>query len=635
MESEQQVVPQGSAKPAGGPAVVGRKIDRARLMEIQDIYSRYRSGLEPLYEHIKQCEEWWRQHNDECERSDGTVEIGKDGGFVSRSSWLVNVCISKHADAMDAMPEPVILPREESDQQTATALSKVLPCVLELNGIREVWSGWKWRKLRHGGGVVKTTWDRSKHNGLGDISVQSVNVLNLAWKPTVGDIQDSPYVFHAEYVDRAALAARYPQVELEQTTPEQIASFRQDKETEDLRGMVTVVECYYKVAAPTGVPGVSRNILHYLVYTGNTVLYASEDDPDHAVRGWYDHGLYPYDFDILFPKEGSVWGMGYIDIGRNAQTKVDLLDTAMIKNAMVGAIPRYLKRSGGGISTDAFLDLNKAVIEVDGDISEVGLREVPYKPLEGNHIALRDAAIQELRETTGNTESSTGNSGSGVTAASAIAALQEASGKVSRDENAVSYEVFSRVCRKCIELMRQFYDLPRTFRITGQTGAPQFISFDNRQLKPRQMMGPGGTDGGLRRPEFDVIVSAQKATPYARMAQNELALQFYDKGFFDPTRAEQAIMCLEMMDFQGKDTLLGKIQKNAMMHQKLVQYAQLALSLAPPEMQQVIARDITATLGGQAAPIPGGAAPALQSGEPRTTAKARERAQAVTQPQGG
>ncbi len=41
-----------------------------------------------------------------------------------------------------------------------------------------------------------------------------------------------------------------------------------------------------------------------------------------------------------------------------------------------------------------------------------------------------------------------------------------------------------------------------------------------------------GVEVGERLPIFDVTVSAAKKSTYSRMAQNELALQFYDKGFF-------------------------------------------------------------------------------------------------------
>lgn len=605
-----------------------KKVDRARLMEIRSIHQEYVSGLSALYQRIRDNEEWWRMRNDAQERK--VTEIGKDGGFVAKSAWLVNVVISKDADGIEAYPEPAIQPRERADRKTADTLSAVIPCVLELNGYRKVWRTTKSRKHRHGCGIVKVFWDKSKLGGLGDIAIESVNPLNLAWKPTTMDIQKSPYFFHQEYVDKDALLAMFPQAKEELSAPENVPLFNPDDERKDLRNVATVVECYYKVPVPTGIPGVSRDVLHYVVYTGGVVLYASEDDPK-CRDGWYHHGRYPYEFDSLFPGEDSAFGRGYIDVGKNTQTQIDLLNTAFIKNAMVGALPRFMTQEGNSsVNVGDFLDLSKPIVPVKGGIDERILREVPHKPLEGNYLNLRDSLIQELRETTGNTESSTGNAGSGVTAASAIAALQEASNKVSRAENDDSYGAFANVVRMVIELMRQFYTAPRIFRITGRQGQEEFTSFDNTGLKPQTLNDPMGEATGLRKPEFDVIVHAQKATAYQRMAQNEMALQFYNAGFFDPARAEQAIMCLEMMDFQGKEEVLGKVRSNAQMHQMMLQFAQIAMTYAPPEVQPVVAQGImqlSGQGGGMAAmPQTGGEAPNME--------RARANAQ-NTQPQGG
>ena len=617
-------------RPVGAAVTPDKRVDRARLMEIRSVHQEYVTGLGGLYQRIRNNEEWWRMRNGAQERK--VTEIGKDGGFVAKSAWLVNVIISKDADGIEAYPEPTIQPREQTDRQTATILSSIIPCVLELNGYRRVWRATKSRKHRHGCGVSKVFWDKSKHNGLGDISVVSVNPLNLAWKPTTMDIQKSPYFFHQEYVDKDALLARYPQAAEELSAPENVPLFNPDDEQRDLRNVATVVECYYKVPVPTGVPGVSRDVLHYVVYTGGVILYASEDDPN-CKNGWYEHGLYPYVFDSLFPGEDSAFGRGYIDIGKNTQTQIDLLNTAFIKNAMVGAIPRFLTQDGNSsINEGDLLDLSKPIVPVKGSISEQILREVPHKPLEGNYLNLRDSLIQELRETTGNTESSTGNTSSGVTAASAIAALQEASNKVSRAENDDSYGAFAEIVRMVIELMRQFYTAPRIFRVTGQQGQEEFQVFDNTALAAQPLTDPMGNATGLRKPEFDVIVGAQKATAYQRMAQNEMALQFYNAGFFDPARAEQAIMCLEMMDFQGKEEVLGKIQRNAQMQAMLLQFAQIAMTYAPPEVKPTIAQAIM-QLSGQG----GGAVaamPQISGKEPSRVTAARDNAQ-NTQPQGG
>jgi hypothetical protein len=69
---------------------------------------------------------------------------------------------------------------------------------------------------------------------------------------------------------------------------------------------------------------------------------------------------------------------------------------------------------------------------------------------------------------------------------------------------------------------------------------------------------------GYRVPLFDVTVSAQKQSPYTKLSQNELAIQFFNAGFFDPTRAEQALACLEMMDFDRKDAVMKSIRDRAL-----------------------------------------------------------------------
>ena len=102
--------------------------------------------------------------------------------------------------------------------------------------------------------------------------------------------------------------------------------------------------------------------------------------------------------------------------------------------------------------------------------------------------------------------------------------------------------------RMVIERIRQFYDLPRKFRILGAGGAEEYVSYCNAHLKAQSL----GADGLLRTPVFDVTVTTQKHTEYTKLAQNELALQFFQLGFFRPGMEQQALACLDMMDFDGK-----------------------------------------------------------------------------------
>ena len=579
-------------------------VGEQRLREFMQLLQRYKAGKTGTEKRILASENWWKLRNaNKPERQDAEQE------FVSRSGWLHNVIVSKHADAMEAYPEPNILPREASDREQARMLSAIVPCVLEQNAFEQTYSDVLWQKLKTGTGVYKVYWDDRKHSGLGDIGIRRVNLLNLYWEPGITDIQQSRYVFHTELQDRSVLEQQYPQLRdksLDSTFVS--AKFLYDDATFD-EDKVTVIDVYYRKWEG------GRAVLHYCKFVGDTVLYATENDDTPTLDlmgqprgipardGLYDHGRYPYVLDVLYPIEGSPCGYGYVDLCRNPQTEIDILKTAFVKNARVGAVPRYFSRVDGNVNEEQFLDLEQALVKVSGNVDEATLRKIEHNTLDGNYISMLDRTIDELRQTSGNTEASAGAAPAGVTAASAIAALQEASGKGSRDATLASYRAYAQVVELTVELMRQFYDMPRQFRILGDRGDYRYVSFTNRGLQPVSQPGLDGQQL-LRRPVFDIKIVPQRRNAYSRISQNELALQFFKLGFFNPMVRDQALMCLEMMDFEGKDGLLQ----------------QLTAMPAVPQGSAVIPDDGKPVSLGE------------QKKEHRAVANARQRALGATQP---
>lgn len=621
-----------------------------QLKKFIQVLEKYKAGKSQTETRILASENWWKLRNTIEEKK--LTNIGGDGGFTATSGWLHNVIVSKHADAMEAYPEPNILPREEADKGEAKKLSAIVPCVLEQNQFEATYSDNMWQKLKTGTGVYKVVWDKGKLNGLGDISVERVSLLNIYWEPGVTDIQHSRYVFHTELCDKDVLEQRYPQLEGKIKGKSFMSTKFLYDDSVDTANKHTVIEVYYHKFID------GKRTLQYCKFVGDQVLYATENDmkpvvdeitqqikPPMAITGLYDHGKFPYVFDALYPIEGSPCGYGYVDICRNPQMVIDLLNTSFVKNAMVGAVPRYIKRQDSGVNVEQFLDLSNPMVDATGNIDESALRRIEHTPLDSNYIQVLDRTIQELRETSGNTETSTGNISSGVTAASAIAALQEASGKGSKDSTQASYRAYSQIVELCIELIRQFYNLPRQFRIVGEYGMQEFTSYENSGIIPQYQGADFGQDMGFRLPVFDIKVSAQKKNVYTKVSQNELALQFFQHGFFNPQMTDQALMCLEMMDFDGKDGIMQKVAQNGTMYQKLMQYMQIALTLAlkaDPNAAQMISQDIMQTMGG-AAPMGGGNAQMFQSDniagigkkEPGIVANARSRSNETTQPDGG
>lgn len=640
--------PSGTAMKQVAPAA--QAIGEEQIKQFTDILQRYHAGLSRTKQRIVQAENWWKLRNESEEQKD--TEIGKDGGFVSRSGWLHNVLVSKHADAMESYPEPNILPRESGDRGEALMLSSIVPCILEQCGFEQTYSDAMWDKGKFGTGVYKVVWDSGKYGGLGDVAIECVSLLNLYWEPGVTDIQQSRYFFHTELCDKDLLRARYPDL---LTGKLQGQGFVDTKflldDAQDVSDKATVIEVYYHKTVG------GKETLQYVKYVDDVVLFATENETRTmtdargqvvkaamAETGLYDHGLYPYVFDPLFPVEGSPCGYGYVDICKSPQTEIDLLNTAFIKNAMAGAVPRYFTRNDGNVNLEEFLDLSKPLVHVSGNVDETTLRQIDSAGLSATYINVLNSTIQELRETSGNTETSTGNIASGVTAASAIAALQEASGKGSRDATLTSYRAFGRIVNIVIELIRQFYDVPRKFRILGQYGSEQYVSYSNAGIMPQYQGNDFGQDMGYRLPVFDIKVSAQKKSTYTKMSQNEMALQFFQLGFFNPQMTDQTLMCLDIMDFDGKDQLMQKISRQGTLFDKLTQYMQLALMLAAkcqPDMVDGISQDIMATLGVAPSAAVGASMPEEQShttgnpSEDRRVQNARKQSAESAQPEGG
>ena len=586
---------------------------------------------------------------------------------ITPTAWLWNVIMSKHADMMDGYPEANVRPKEPGDVGEAQILSSIVPVIFEENNFKQVWDACSRDKLGSGTAVYAVTWDGKKHGGLGDIAITQADILNLFWEPGITNIQQSREVFCITPVDIEILEMQYPSLKgrvgaSALTIREYIYDDQVDTEKKAL-----VVDWYYKKYQG------GKTVLHYCKFVNEHVLYATENiterptapvrdlsgapmvdevtlepltrevGPSMAERGFYDHGLFPFVFDPLFRVKGSPCGYGYIDIGKGTQQDIDLLNHAIVKNALLAAKPRFFYREDGGININDFADYSKDFVGCSGNLGEDSLRRIEIPILPQNCIEILNNKIEELKETSGNRDVNNGQTQSGVTAASAIAALQESAGKTSRDMLAASYEAFKEITYLVIELIRQFYDVKRQFRIVGEDGKDAFVSYDNRNIAPQAQGELYGNDMGLRAPEFDIEVSAQKATPYSKMAQNELGLQFFQLGFFNPQAADMALGALQMMDFNHKSDVMGIIQRGATTQRMLMQALQVAMGLAAryePQVAQKLAAQFQ-NVGGQEMLQAASAANAemqeqasdgtIKPKEHAFVRKAREQAQEATQ----
>ena len=588
------------------------KIDSKAVLKASEILRKYKEGKARLEQKIIANEEFWklRQWN---YMNDGNED------FKPATSWLWSCIQSRYSDAMDSYPTCNFQPRQSDDKAEAIKLSAVVPVIFEQNRYEDVYSDIVWYTLKHGGSVQGIFWDGSKHNGLGDITIKKIDFINFFWEPGITDIQESQNIFNTELVSNNILEQRYPQCVGKLGGKNiTLAKYLYDDNV-DTSDKSVVVDWYYHTYNN------GKKVLHYVKYVNDIVLYATENeimgpekvtvDPETGIpltipldkplaeKGLYDHALYPFVSMALYPIEGSICGYGITDIGRDTQIQIDMLNKAIVDNALEGASPRFFVRDDGTINISEFNDKTKKFIRVEGNIGDENIRPIDHKRLDSIYVNYLTQKIDELKYVTSNQDVNNGSAPSGVTSASGIAALQETSGKNARSSNKTFHRTFRDVCYQVVELIRQFYDVPRTFRINPDGMQEQFVPYDNTGLKPQQQMTMG-MDMGLRLPEFDIEVTSEKANPYKKMEINDLALSFYNAGFFNPQMADQALACLNMMDFTKKDEVMRKISENGTLAEMLLLYQQMALQFATqisPELGQQVANQILSQ-GGQ--PIP-------------------------------
>lgn len=529
-----------------------RNIDDSVVAEGFRLLLEYKRGKSVLEQRIISNEEWYRlRHN--------RVQGGASKSPIDpHSAWLLNSLMNKHADLMDNMPVPAILPRERSDEQTAQVLGEIIPVILERAGFDEIYDRCSWYKLKNGTACYGVFWDGGADGGLGDITLGRVDLLNLFWEPTVQDIQDSPNLFCVRQMPVEILREQYPGMEFTGDRGLTVEQYIRDDARDDSK-CALLVDWYYKKAGK----------LHLIKFASGKLLYASENDPALAERGLYDHGKYPFVFDTLFPLEGLPYGFGFIDVMRDPQTYIDQLDQCILYNARLAGRPRWYISDSTGINEEEFADWSRDFVHVAGKVDEEHLRQITVNPLNAYIINHREAKIAEMKETSANRDVSSGGTQSGVTAASAIAAMQEAGNKVSRDMLKSSYRAYRKVVELVIELIRQFYDVGRVFRVVAENGAAEYVSFDGQQM---------ALEG--RRPVFDIEVSPQKSNPFNRLSQNEFAKELYQAGIFRPDMADQALAMLDMMEFEGKQKVVEKVQQGQTLFQQVQALQQACAQLA-------------------------------------------------------
>lgn len=606
---------------------------------------KYKSGKTSVDDKATENQEWWRVRHWGQLNTDKSDEQGRQVG----SAYTFNSLINKHADIMDSFPKPNVLARAADDEEEAKALSKILPVILAENNYEEVYDVAGTDLIVDGGAITSVLWDNSKAEGLGDISVVNIDVHNLFWQPGIENIQKSEYVFHVTLEDAEYMQQAWPEYadKIKAHDPADVVKYIHDDHI-DFSNCVEVVDCYYKRVvmemaqdnAGNEIVSVPKYVLHLAKIVGGQLVFCSENASGYE-DGYYWHGMYPFVIRRRFRVKDTPWGFGDLDIMKHPQADIDKIDQAVVKHAWMKANPRFWARKAAGINMQEFADWNKTIVEVASGDPRDAIQQIEIDSISEMVEAHYQAKIEELKETSGNRDFSQGATSAGVTAASAIAALQEAGSKLSRDLNKTMYRGSRQEYYLCVELIRQFYTEERSFRIEDDNGGYAFALYSNEGIQPKEDHYVGGIK--RRKPVFDIEISAEKQSPFSRAAQNETMKELYQLGTFQPENAQAALVMLSGMEFEGLEAIKQQVQANSVFLQQMQQMQQavvMAEQMMPGFLQMtgLVQADPMAQMPMGSAPgsdvVDTSKTPeerAASNGESTITANARKRTREATQ----
>lgn len=508
-------------------------LSKEETAQILRSFKEYRDAKEQIDRNIIENENWFKGNHWQY-ISGQTVN---DTSFRPAGSFLLNGIWHRHAEAMENYPQPTFLEREEGDRGMAESLSKIVPLILQKNKFKEVYSDIWWYKLKQGSGVYGIFWDNTLENGLGDISIKKIDLLRFYCEPFIHNIQDSKYIFLLSLCPIDEAKRLYPDADIKSGDEMSLKGYGG---LQNLKDKVTVIDCYEKVKGEDG-----KTQVHLTKIIGDRAVYSTKTDPNFEKTGLYNHGKYPFVIDRMIPIEGSPFGMGIIDIGKNAQAQIDKLEYLIERNALISSRQRFLVKRDGGIDPEKLSDLSVDFIECDRNVDDTSIRPIQANPLSDSIISCREKKIEELKEIIGNRDFSQGDTTKGVTAYAAISALQEAGSKLTRDGIEASYNSFSELMYLLIELISQFYSEERSFRITGENNV--------------EYMKIGGK-GAFTSSVFDIEVSAQKKSSFDALTHNELIMKLLDSGAFEKEKREATISAISAMVLDNKKSIIQSLK---------------------------------------------------------------------------
>lgn len=490
---------------------------------------RFVSRAYALFEEFRQAHRpYWlaAEENELFYESRGWEAIGADPRDPTPTMPVVQSMVDHlKAERMEGYPEAIVLPQRMADKEIARQATEAVKYALEAGRHREHYLKQLHDSLVCGWSVTETGWDGEMHYGLGEAYIRRVDPRCFMCDPCCESLQDGRACFKFTARSREWMKQHYPKQYPSMTADaERYASERPGLRAQD-EDELLLIEYWYREYDG------ERYSVHMALMAGGVLV---EDSREVKPEGYFAHGQYPFVLNPLYPIAGSPLGFSMVDVLKNPQMYSDKLEQIIMRNSLTSSKLRMLVNRTAEFDEEALLDLRNDVVR-GSRIDEGAVRWFQTAALPAYVTQLPQLYRKNMKDYSGVSDIQRGETSRGVTAASAIMALQDAASKRSKLAEEADHTAFSKAVALMLEVVREFYSEKRLF-MSVERG--EEIAFSARSLV---------RDGVPV--ELSVSTKVQRASVYSSAYYNELALELLKLGVLAPPEA------VDMMTFEGKENV--------------------------------------------------------------------------------
>ena len=485
-------------------------------------------------------------------------EISEEDQPGSVTNVIFPIIASQVADLVDEPTQISCIGEEPSDQFFATDLEHILDYFYYQNRMFFKIDRHEWRRLKFGTGGWKVYFDPIRKM----VVFEPTSPVNIFPDPKIKEpwhLDEGDFFAHALYQPIPFLRRLYgspanslkPQKSSSDGYNLNIFDGEDADETrETLSNKARVIEMWTKEAG-----GILRR---RVVGNDNVVLFDSKKDNN---TSFYEHGKYPFIITPCYPIEGQVWGMGDSELLLPTQDLINDLDDQVRLNARLMGNIQVVVGIASGINIKKWTA--KAGLKIPArDPNAWKMVQPPQIP---HYILERRAqALQEAEIIAGRPDIVEGRR-SGVRAASAIMALQEAGNRRARHKKMGLQESLTDALYFSVDYLKEFFTEEQAFRILGrsieaQTGEPQYLWFKGSKLKQIPRLIPNTLKKGelkylldanneqmTKDAKFDIRLNIGAGLPHNKAFLYNALLDMVKEGIV--TREEARIFLKDTLDW--------------------------------------------------------------------------------------